>query len=188
MVYITTLLGCIIWYTGRKCIYLLCTIMTRDKLINCPKLNQHRPQTLILIPNNPLGRPRRNNHIIPQPSHPKPSLTVHKIKQPLPPKRLDLDVACTGVFRAVILTDAALPVPHELVAPREERLAVVRACVLHGGYLEGAVCAGVDCVEEGGDRGEEAAGEDVAVDEGWDGGSCVVELFTLVTLLLDIGC
>lgn len=108
------------------------------------KLNQRLPQTLILIPNNPLRRPRRNNHIIPQPPYPKTRLAVNKIKQPLPSKRLDLEVVSVGVLRAVILADPTLPVPHELVAPREERLAVVRACVLHGCHLEGTVCAGVD--------------------------------------------
>ena len=159
-----------------------CVIITRDNRDNCDKkteLNQHLPQTLILIPNNPFGRPRRNNHIIPQQPRPKTRLTVHKIKQPLPSKRLDLKVISVGMLRAVILADSTLPVPHELVTPRKERLAVVRACVLHGCHLEGAVCAGVDGVEEGGDWGEEAAGEDVAVDEGWDGGSCVVELVLL---------
>lgn len=44
----------------------------------------------------------------------------------------------------------------------------------------------MDGVEEGGDWGEEAAGEDVAVDEGWDGGSCVVELYLLVFFEFDI--
>lgn len=149
------------------------------------KSNQHLSQILILIPNNPLGRPRRNNHIIPQPPYPKTRLAVNKIKQPLPSKRLDLEVVSIGMLRAVIFADPALPVPHELVAPREERLAVVRACVLHGCHLERAVCAGVDGVEEGGDWGEEAAGEDVAVDEGWDGGSCVVELYLLVFFEFD---
>ena len=56
----------------------------------------------------------------------------------------DLEVVGIGVFRAVILADSTFPVPHELVPPREERLAVVRACVLHGCHLEGAVCADVD--------------------------------------------
>lgn len=124
-----------------------CVIITRDNRDNCDKkteLNQHLPQTLILIPNNPLRRPRRNNHIISQPPRAKTRLTVHKIKQPLSSKRFDLEVVGIGVFRAVILADSTFPVPHELVPPREERLAVVRARVLHGCHLEGAVCADVD--------------------------------------------
>lgn len=89
--------------------------------------SKHLPQ--IVIPNHPLRRPRSNNHIIPQQPQPKPSLTVLEIIQPLPPKRLDLDVRRSRVRRAIFALDPTLPIAQEVVAPDEEGFAVVGADV-----------------------------------------------------------
>lgn len=77
---------------------------------------------------------------------------------------------------AIVRPNRALPVAQEIVAPGEESLAIVRADVEQGGNFESAGAAAMERVEEDVDCGEVAAGEDVAVDEGWDGGFCVVEL------------
>lgn len=136
--------------------------------------SKHLPQ--IIIPNYSLRRPRSNNHIIPQQAQPKPSLTVLEIIQPLPSKRLDLDVRCFRVRRAIFALDRILPVTQEVVAPNEEGFAVMRADVQHRGHFEGTTGAAMQGVQEDVDGGEIAAWEDVAVDEVWEVGFVIVEL------------
>lgn len=134
----------------------------------------HLPQ--LLIRNLLLRRPSSNKHIIPQQPQPKPSLTIHKIIIPLAPERLHFHLRRPGMRLTIVRLNRALPVAQEIVAPGEEGLAVVRADIEQGGDFESAGAAAVEDVEEDVDCGEVAAGEDVAVDEGWDGRFGVVEL------------